>query len=289
MNFHTTNEWNEALWLQAEPIYHQAFPEHGRKKREIIRRMFERRLSLLHTATDKEEVAAMAISGIDPATHVMVVDYLAVRNDYRGQGWGRRFMDYIKEWAESEGGCRGIVIEVEAEPTPENHARIRFWERCGFTLTDYVHEYIWVPEPYRAMVLNLHTDNPLPADGKTLFRYITDFHKKSLQPQLSRNSVTMYVFRSCGSFTLFLGFRRPRFLYCCDLNLFQRMGGLVEETVKIRAGCIKDTAFVRRYADDGFHQFRLLRIVLDQLQIAIAKSGFRPVIASVPVSFTDAM
>lgn len=179
MNYRTTDTWDEALWRQAEKVYVQAFPEHGRKNRSLIRRMFERRLCVLHTLTDNSEVIAMALSGVSREGHAMIIDYLAVRNDVRNRGVGRLFMEHIQRWAEAMDRCRGIIIEVESEQTPENASRIRFWERCGFRLTGYVEHYIWVPEPYRAMYINFNAKSPLPDDGETLFRYIKEFHKEA--------------------------------------------------------------------------------------------------------------
>lgn len=174
--YFTAAEWDEELWLRAELIYHQAFPEHGRKNRSIIRQMFDRGMCQLHLVAEDSEGIAMALTGMDRKSHTLIIDYLAVEERYRGRGYGRLLIDYLITWAEESAGCNGIVIEVEADSSPENSRRIRFWERCGFRLTDYVHSYIWVPEPYRAMHLDFYPDHPLSEDGKVLFRIITDFH-----------------------------------------------------------------------------------------------------------------
>ena len=82
--------------------------------------------------------------------------------------------------AEHSSGLAGIIIEVESDATPDNLARIAFWESCGFVATDYVHRYFWVPEPYRAMVLRFRDgDDSLPLDGELLFRHINAFHAKA--------------------------------------------------------------------------------------------------------------
>jgi GNAT superfamily N-acetyltransferase len=173
----TTTKWDEALWRKAELVYNEAFPEHGRKKPSIIRRMFERGLCTLHTWTEGNDVAAMALTAINAG--VLIIDYIAVRRDKRGQGWGRACIQDIRDWAQNTAHCHGIVIEVEAEPTQENAERIQFWQQVGFRLTDYVHPYIWVPETYRAMYMNLDAKAPLNDDGRVLFKYITDYHEKA--------------------------------------------------------------------------------------------------------------
>jgi GNAT superfamily N-acetyltransferase len=179
IKFHTTSEWNPLLWEQAEPVYQQGFPEHGRKPLPIIRKMTQRKLCQLHIMSEGPAVVGMALSGLDQEERAVVIDYLAVRTELRGTGRGVRFMEYMEQWARGMAGCRGLVVEVESEPTEENRRRIRYWERCGFKLTDYVHHYIWVPEPYHAMYLSFNPADPLPDRGEDLFRIITRFHERA--------------------------------------------------------------------------------------------------------------
>ncbi|RIX50256.1 GNAT family N-acetyltransferase [Paenibacillus nanensis] len=179
LDYWITEEWNESQWLAAERIYEQAFPHGGRKNRDIIRRMFEKRMCQLHTIAHESEIVGMALTGIDKQVGALLIDYIAIREDVRGSGYGRLLLNRIKEWAQSAASCRGIIVEVEAERTEENSRRIHFWESCGFHLTDYLHHYIWVPEPYRAMVMSFEESNRLPHDGKLLFRSITKFHERA--------------------------------------------------------------------------------------------------------------
>ncbi|MBN2983675.1 GNAT family N-acetyltransferase [Cohnella algarum] len=158
-------------------IYREAFP--SRKPDAVIRAMFERRLSYLHTESTETEVAAMAMTGNIPQGNALLIDYLAVAEAKRERGIGSRFVRNIADWARSEKRFQAIILEAEAEPGPENEARIRFWQRCGFVLTDYVHKYIWVPETYRAMYLPLVADWRVSDRGETLFRWIGEFHRRS--------------------------------------------------------------------------------------------------------------
>ncbi|UKS29241.1 GNAT family N-acetyltransferase [Paenibacillus sp. HWE-109] len=175
----TTETWDEALWLQAESVYNEAFPKHGRKPRELIRRMFQRGICTLHIWRDPTQVVAMALTATNQETKVLIIDYIAVRKSQRGKGLGRTCLADIRHWAKTQGNCRELVIEVEAEMTEENIARIAFWQKVGFHLTDYVHTYVWVPETYRAMYLDLDEQSELPDDGQTLFTHITDYHEKA--------------------------------------------------------------------------------------------------------------
>ena len=179
MELLTLDHLDEIYWPEAEKLYDEAFPLEGRKSDAIIRSMFDRRVSRLHVGINDGQVEAMAITGKVDEGRVLLIDYLAVKGRLRGQGIGGAFMHEIVRWAKDTEKLRGIVIEAECEPGGDNMRRIRFWEKCGFTLTEYVHRYIWVPELYSAMALSFDPANPLPHRGEELFRYITDFHRKA--------------------------------------------------------------------------------------------------------------
>lgn len=133
----------------------------------------------LHTLAQGSKMAGMALTGIDTKAGALLIDYLAIDEEKRGTGYGRLLLDHIKNWARTVANCKGVIVEVESEPTEENGRRIHFWERNGFRLTAYVHSYIWVPEPYQAMYLNFDETDRLPEDGRQLFRCITRFHEKA--------------------------------------------------------------------------------------------------------------
>lgn len=175
----STPHWDEALWGQLEPVYQLGFAEHSRKPAAIVKRLLEHGGGRLHAGYAGDEAAAMGISGYDSRLEAVVIDYLTVHPTWRGQGLGQWFLGQIRGEAERIPGCKGIIIEAEAEETPENQARIRFWTGCGFQLTDYRHSYIWVPEPYRAMQLSFDSSVPLPDDGEVLFGAITRFHERA--------------------------------------------------------------------------------------------------------------
>ncbi|CAG7646027.1 hypothetical protein PAESOLCIP111_05082 [Paenibacillus solanacearum] len=178
--YHVTDTWDEARWDAAEPIYEQSFPGDGKKNRGIIRRMFERGMCQLHTIAQGQETVGMALTGFDREADALIIDYLAVRQTMRGSGYGGYMLDRIKQWSRlTDAQCRGIIVEVESDQIEANRRRIRFWEANGFHLTDYIHQYIWVPEPYQAMYCNFDETSPLPKDGETLFRSITRFHERA--------------------------------------------------------------------------------------------------------------
>jgi ribosomal protein S18 acetylase RimI-like enzyme len=179
VKFITVDHWDDELWGKAKIIYEEAFGKSGAKSEKIIRNMFAKRICFLHVLFDDDDAVGMAITGKIKNKNALLIDYLAVRIDYRKQGIGQRLLDYIKEWSISKQQLEMVIIEVESDPTPENLARIKFWQKNKFQLTDYIHHYIWVTEPYKAMYCKLASDAKTPQNGEELFQLIVQFHKES--------------------------------------------------------------------------------------------------------------
>ncbi|WP_366344619.1 GNAT family N-acetyltransferase [Paenibacillus amylolyticus] len=115
----------------------------------------------------------MAVTGLEgkAADRILIIDYLAVEQKLRGLSIGTWMLKQIRAWALRE------HREAEFGTTVAHQERIQFWQRNGFILTSYVHQYRMVPEPYQAMMLPLDTSTHVPDDGEALFRYINAFHK----------------------------------------------------------------------------------------------------------------
>jgi GNAT superfamily N-acetyltransferase len=169
------------LWSKVRPIYHQAFAEKGAKPDKIIRNMILKQIGVLHVVEKQDEVLAMALTGKLNVLRALLIDYFAVREDLRGEGIGRVLCTYLKSWSIRSGSFDSLILETEVDCTLESIGRIQFWEKCGFELTDYIHHYIWVPEPYQAMYLKLSPNSTLPAKGAELFTNISQFHKASFK------------------------------------------------------------------------------------------------------------
>jgi GNAT superfamily N-acetyltransferase len=180
MEYITINQWDEDLWQKTRDIYNVAFGEHATKPEKIIRNMFARGLCSLHVLMENDKVLCMALTGSLSGSSVLLLDYLAVRKDSRGHGIGKDFFNYIMEWARSQSQYKRILVEVECDETPENHARIHFWKKCGFQLLDdYKHCYKWGPQHYMAMVLHLKGKPASPLKGEDCLKYMASFHKES--------------------------------------------------------------------------------------------------------------
>ncbi|MFL6555438.1 MAG: GNAT family N-acetyltransferase [Bacillus sp. (in: firmicutes)] len=182
MEFKTINQWDAQLWNeQVSPIYHQAFDGKGAKPDKIIQNMFRKQICFLHIGIVENQVVSMALTGKLAGTDAVIIDYLAVHSKWQHRGIGRQMMRYIQQWSLTTGQIKSLVIEVESADTPETAARNQFWEKSGFTLTAYIHDYVWVPESYRAMYCKLVPDTNIPEHGEELFKYIERFHKASYQ------------------------------------------------------------------------------------------------------------
>jgi GNAT superfamily N-acetyltransferase len=182
MKFITTDEWNEGLWQKVRDIYLDAFANHGGKPEKVLRNMFTKCNCHLHVAFDRELPVGMAITGEIDGSSIVIIDYLAIKQNRRGQGIGQDFFHYIQTWAHQQVYCKYLLLEVESDQTKDSTKRIQFWEKCGFTmLREYTHQYIWVPEPYQAMYLSLFNHSEPPFRGEEAFKYITAFHRKSFR------------------------------------------------------------------------------------------------------------
>lgn len=183
MELITIAEWNDELWGAVEPVYREAFPS-GAKPEKILHNMLDRGIAYLHAGIIDEQAASMAVTGVIDGKEGrrLIIDYLAVTRELRGQGAGTLLLNKIVDWAQKEHGVQGVIIEAESGTSEEHQERIHFWEKNGFMLTPYVHQYIWVPEPYQAMLKPLAPEVTVPHNGESLFKYINAFHKKAYRP-----------------------------------------------------------------------------------------------------------
>ena len=179
LQFITYSAWDPKAWRDVEGIFDEAFPPSGRKTSRMIRKIVDTDAGWLHIGSEDGQPVAMAVTGKLPELDALLIDYVAVRSADRSRGIGRRMIECIGDEARRL-GFAALVIEIEAEQTPVNESRERFWTSLGFRRTSYVHKYRWVPETYRAFYLELDggAAAKLPRDGEALFRGITGFHGK---------------------------------------------------------------------------------------------------------------
>lgn len=97
---------------------------------------------------EEDELRAYGFFTIHPERSVVLLDFLAVCPEHRGNGYGSRFLQLARAWYKEK---QGILIECESERTAADAAdlavrrnRIHFYEKngcvvtCGKTLLDGV-------------------------------------------------------------------------------------------------------------------------------------------------------
>lgn len=183
MELITTARWDEKLWRSVGPVYREAFPS-GAKPEGILHSMLDQGIGSIHAGLMDGQAAAMAVTGIVDGEDGkrLIIDYLAVSRELRGQGAGTVFLKLIIGQAQQDPAVQGVIIEAESGAAAGHAQRIHFWEKNGFILTPYVHQYIWVPEPYQAMLKPLEPGVAVIGNGESLVRYINAFHKKAYRP-----------------------------------------------------------------------------------------------------------
>ena len=184
LELRTSSVWSDALWTRVNPVYEASFPEHIRKPERIVRNMMSKMDVFLHEGILHGTTCSMALTGLSGDSRLLIVDYLAASPALRHHGIGRQTIRAIADWAKDTYEVEGLLIEAEADDSETGRSRMHFWEGCGFEATEYVHSYIWIPEKYRAMLLDLQSpstanDKRLARDGEQLFTYIEAFHKAS--------------------------------------------------------------------------------------------------------------
>lgn len=189
----TSHEWSKEFWDQMLPIYEMSFPKHIRKPERIVRNMLNNMNAFLHLGISEGTPCSMALTGLSADKRLLIVDYLAVSLSFREHGIGKQTVNALADWASKRHGVSGLLIEAEVDDSEEGRNRLRFWNQCGFESTEYVHGYVWVPEKYRAMLLDLQNEEerqtrPLTRDGKQLFEYIETFHKLSFKDKNNRST-----------------------------------------------------------------------------------------------------
>ena len=175
MEHQVYTEWDEAQWTSVLPIFDEAFGQYGRKPDAVVQSMVKTGLGVIHTAHVGNRVVAMALTGRLPEIDALLIDYLAVDEHQRNNSIGSQFLSFILEWAKNTLDVSLAVVEVQANGD-DAAAAVGFWRKNGFNVTPYVHQYVWVPEPYSAMYRTLTQPAYSPVDGRDLFTHISRFH-----------------------------------------------------------------------------------------------------------------
>lgn len=118
-------------WLRVRRLYRRAFPRCERKPFGIIRRMHRAGKTDVWVFRQNGRFAGLAATINSDA--LILIDYLAVSENLRGQGVGTRALAALTEAYPG----RGLFVEIESpfapgDDQPQRQRRRSFYEGCGF-------------------------------------------------------------------------------------------------------------------------------------------------------------
>lgn len=129
-----------AAAADAQALYLRAFPEVEQMPWELLVSETEQGLGRMCAFYDGDTFAGHAFyTATDKVVYLL---FLAVNDQVRSRGYGSAILAWLNE---QHPGC-SIALEIEPmDPTADNweqrQARLRFYERNGFTMTPYdLHE-----------------------------------------------------------------------------------------------------------------------------------------------------
>lgn len=130
-----TNESDDKL--QVMELYEEAFPPRERMPFDLMLEINQLDNADLCSVYDDDEFVAFYL--LIRYENLRYVSFLAVTPQKRGQRYGTKVLDYIKE---NYGGYDLILDEEPVSPEAENYAqreaRERFYTRNGFVSTGYI-------------------------------------------------------------------------------------------------------------------------------------------------------
>lgn len=108
-------------WIRIYCLYRRAFPRYERKPFSIIRSMWKKGKTDVWYFENSGRFAGFAATIND--SELILLDYLAVSKNMRGQGIGSRILSVLKEFY----GGKGLFVEIESayEAVPNREERLR--------------------------------------------------------------------------------------------------------------------------------------------------------------------
>lgn len=122
-------------------IYVSSFPENERQPLDKIIYRIDNGLSLLFVIQKEEKIAGMALLWDFKSIPFVLLDYLAIKNEYRGQQLGSSFFQYLLSYCNLR--QKQMVIEVEDPSEGDNIIdrikRVNFYLKNGACILSNVH------------------------------------------------------------------------------------------------------------------------------------------------------
>jgi GNAT superfamily N-acetyltransferase len=114
-------------------IYRDSFEASARQPLSVIRRRVSSRKEMLLVGIMGKRVICFALLWRLKGTGFVLLDYLAVKGEYRSRSIGSKFMRFIASAVRSSG--EKLIIEVDdpkfGRKRRERKRRVLFYKRCG--------------------------------------------------------------------------------------------------------------------------------------------------------------
>jgi len=152
--FHHIQDISDPRFVDAMIIYNDSFPSNERQPLPVVRSRIEEKKSALYTGLLNKEVVCMALLWNFKDMEFVLLDYFAVKKEFRNRKIGTAFFRFLSETV--KGFNKYMIMEVEdylfGGNTEERKKRINFYTGNG--------AYILNDTPYILPSL----DNTLPTE-----------------------------------------------------------------------------------------------------------------------------
>ena len=179
-----------ALLGQVLEIYRHSFPAEERQPDDILLERFQSGKEELHVALGPDG-KVVGFAGLWPlkGTSFCLLDYLAVREDCRGQGWGGAWMRHLESWMLQKQAY--LLIEVENPEFGGNpsskQSRIDFYLHNGAVLLNNVRYLLPDLEGKgKPVEMKLMLFPPIPMNRYNLSQLIGRVHRELYPSQTNQ-------------------------------------------------------------------------------------------------------
>lgn len=134
LSFGEVDNVDSSEFRDAIKIYNESFPPAARKSAAVLRkRISSGREKLMIGVLDKHVVVSFALLWPLEGSGFVLLDYFAVRREYRSRAIGSAFLKYLSSFLRPRG--ERLIIEVD-DPhygggREKKRRRVSFYKRCG--------------------------------------------------------------------------------------------------------------------------------------------------------------
>jgi len=190
VTFHLINDPTKTEFKAALEIYEYSFPKNEKQSQEtIINRLIAGQERLI-IGKINEDVMAIAFLFDLQNTNFLVLDYFAISEKLRGEGFGSYFLKYLNDTAQSQSKCLLMEVDHPSFGTEIDKRRVTFYKKNGARILKGI-PYILPP-----------LDDTLPTRQVLMtMNQKTELTKKEKQ-NLVENLYQQLYFRKIGDYFL---------------------------------------------------------------------------------------